>query len=152
MSSTAKRRLHIIITVMIMAFIFIQSSLTAELSSQESEFLTPIIAETFKVDTDSASTAVRKCAHFLEYLILSIFMALSVRDFIEKNENMVRKGKPVWFLISWGACAVYSISDEIHQAFVPGRSCEIRDMLIDCCGAAVGAGIIVLVKNIRSRA
>jgi VanZ family protein len=34
--------------------------------------------------------------------------------------------------------AVYAASDELHQAFVPGRSAEVRDLYADVTGAGVG--------------
>ena len=40
----------------------------------------------------------------------------------------------------------YAIIDEIHQSFVPGRSCEIRDMCIDAVGVLVG---MILMKTVR---
>ncbi len=51
--------------------------------------------------------------------------------------------------ITWGRAAaaialatLYGASDEIHQAFVPGRSPDAFDVLADCLGAvaAVAAG------------
>jgi VanZ family protein len=36
-------------------------------------------------------------------------------------------------------CLLTSIFDEFHQLYVPGRSAEIRDVLIDLAGSAVGA-------------
>lgn len=41
-------------------------------------------------------------------------------------------------LISWAFGTLYAVTDEFHQMFVPGRSCEIRDMCIDSCGVATG--------------
>ena len=38
-----------------------------------------------------------------------------------------------------GAMAVWGIADEVHQAWIPGRSVEGRDVLADVAGAAVGA-------------
>ncbi|MGV8147186.1 MAG: VanZ family protein [Alkaliphilus sp.] len=35
-------------------------------------------------------------------------------------------------------CVLYAISDETHQIFVPGRSAQVSDILIDSVGAAVG--------------
>ena len=34
---------------------------------------------------------------------------------------------------------VYGATDELHQYFVPGRSCDVRDWIADAAGAAVGA-------------
>jgi VanZ family protein len=28
----------------------------------------------------------------------------------------------------------YAVFDELHQIFIPGRSCQIKDMLIDSSG------------------
>ena len=41
-------------------------------------------------------------------------------------------------------CVLYSISDEVHQYFVPGRSCELRDILIDISGCILAVLIIKL--------
>lgn len=32
----------------------------------------------------------------------------------------------------------YGVSDEFHQAFVPGRSAEVRDLVADAAGALIG--------------
>ncbi len=37
-----------------------------------------------------------------------------------------------------GALAVFGTADETHQAFIPGRSMEGRDALMDTAGAAIG--------------
>jgi VanZ family protein len=36
------------------------------------------------------------------------------------------------------ASAVYGVSDEFHQRFVPGRNASIEDWVADVAGAAVG--------------
>jgi VanZ family protein len=43
-------------------------------------------------------------------------------------------------LVGWltlGICAVYGASDELHQLFVPGRSCDVFDLLADVLGAGL---------------
>lgn len=40
----------------------------------------------------------------------------------------------LWALL---ACALYGVSDELHQSFVPGRSTDIRDWGADVLGAAL---------------
>ena len=40
--------------------------------------------------------------------------------------------------IALGAAALYAVTDEVHQYFVPGRSCELRDVLVDTSGALTG--------------
>ena len=34
-------------------------------------------------------------------------------------------------------CFLYGISDEVHQAFVPGREASVGDLLADVAGAAI---------------
>ncbi len=84
---------------------------------------------------DSLAFPVRKAAHFSIYFVLGIF---SVLTFISVKRIKFYYNSLFAFLL----CALYSVSDEIHQYFVKGRSCEIRDMLIDS-GAALLAVIIV---------
>ncbi|HIU52150.1 MAG TPA: VanZ family protein [Candidatus Merdicola faecigallinarum] len=46
---------------------------------------------------------------------------------------------------------IYAITDEIHQLFVPGRSGEIRDVLIDGLGIIVGIILIYQFKKKRGK-
>ena len=43
------------------------------------------------------------------------------------------------------AAAVYAASDEIHQAFVPGRGPAVTDVLLDSAGALCGILIVCLI-------
>jgi VanZ family protein len=48
--------------------------------------------------------------------------------------------------VSFGVGALNAVSDEIHQLFVPGRSSEVRDMLIDCVGVLFGILLMLLIR------
>ena len=39
---------------------------------------------------------------------------------------------------AWVVGTLYAASDEIHQLFVPGRSGQLRDVLLDSAGVAAG--------------
>jgi len=56
------QRKYLISTLAIMAFIFIQSALPGDLSSNESNFIVQILVALFDVDAGSAGFAVRKWA------------------------------------------------------------------------------------------
>lgn len=73
---------------------------------------------------------VRKGAHFAEYTLLGILMSAS---FWFNG----RRGSRFW-LLAWGIGACYAVSDELHQYFVPGRSCQISDMILDSAGVLFG--------------
>jgi VanZ family protein len=55
--------------------------------------------------------------------------------------------------LGWGAVlllaallsTLYGVSDELHQAFVPGRNSDWRDVVADALGSVIGAGVVVLV-------
>ncbi len=40
--------------------------------------------------------------------------------------------------IAWVLAALFGVSDEIHQLFTPGRSADVRDVIADAIGAALG--------------
>jgi len=84
---------------------------------------------------------VRKTAHFSIYALLGI---LTVNyTFTYKGRSFYQKG-----LIALMFCMFYAITDEIHQAFIPGRSNEIRDVLIDTLGALIGISICIFITKI----
>ena len=132
MSENRKTKLHILITILIMLFIFWQSAMPAAVSELESGSIVSRLAEWLQADEDLVSFIVRKSAHFTEFLILGVSLFLTVRD--------LRKRSSFW--IPWAIGAVYAVSDEVHQHFVPGRSCEVRDMIIDACGVLVGVAVM----------
>ena len=43
---------------------------------------------------------------------------------------------------------LYAISDEYHQSFIPGRSAQWQDVLIDTTGVFVGVIIILICISI----
>jgi VanZ family protein len=56
-------------------------------------------------------------------------------------------------LLAVGLSAAYAVSDEIHQALVPGRSGRADDVIVDIAGAALGValGAVVLATLGRAR-
>jgi VanZ family protein len=63
----------------------------------------------------------------------------------------------VWERVSTAAAggavalaAFYGATDELHQLFVPGRTCDVHDWLADLTGAAIAAGCVLLVVRARA--
>ena len=40
---------------------------------------------------------------------------------------------------AWGIAALYGISDELHQSYVPGREADVFDWMADAVGSWLGA-------------
>lgn len=121
-----------------MIIIFIMSSFDSVESSNQSNFIVDIIANIFKIENiELLSFIIRKLAHFTEYLILGLLVA---NMFTKNNINNL-------YLISIILCIIYATSDEIHQIFVPGRACQLRDILIDSIGSIIGIYLYKLINE-----
>lgn len=81
---------------------------------------------------------VRKSAHFLEYTMLGLILMLTARTFLTSHQ------KTAAMLTG----AVYAALDEFHQYFVPGRACQVRDVLIDYSGIVTGILTALLLMRI----
>ena len=116
-----------------------------ESSGAESYFIVELITRILDTDAETVSFIVRKLAHFTEYLILGIFLALDAQDIAVMRQRETGFAY-IWF-IPFLTGMLYAATDEFHQSFVPGRSCELRDMMIDSAGVAAGAFILLLMKR-----
>ena len=94
-------------------------------------------------DTDLLTFLVRKSAHITAYFIFGILVYNAVRLY----RWPVRRT----LLISMGVVLLYAISDEFHQYFVPGRSAEVRDVLIDTTAGVVGVLLALYVSQLLSK-
>ncbi len=151
------------ITVFWMVLIFNLSAQPAEesneLSLKATEIIIGMVNRVVSVDADDIKIlnmangfhySVRKYAHFFIYFVLGILLMNAFR----KSQVSQRK----IILLSFGICVIYAITDELHQVFVPGRSGQLTDILIDSAGAALGVMCYLIVsrrrlhsKNLRKR-
>lgn len=69
-----------------------------------------------------------KVAHFFVYGLLA---TLTVR--------LGRGARAAW--LAWLAVSFFGVTDEWHQSFVPGRSCEFGDWVADTSGAALASAL-----------
>ena len=86
---------------------------------------------------------IRKLAHFSEYALMGILVYVLWSQWM-------KRGRRLYFLtVVW--VALSAAADEIHQLFVPGRSCQISDMLLDSCGVLAGtlAGMLIFTYKRR---
>jgi VanZ family protein len=75
---------------------------------------------------------IRKLAHVTEY---AVFSFLLYRAFEGNRPHAWRLRTAFWAVLTAG---VYALTDEYHQAFVPGRTASPLDCGIDTLGAALG--------------
>jgi len=114
------------------------SNQNSETSSQTSGGIVEKIVKVFFNDSKEVGEnvlqtiefIVRKCAHFTIYCIGGILIAGFINTFELEKKYLI--------ICTILFAALYACSDEIHQYFVPGRSCMPIDVLIDTCGATTG--------------
>lgn len=129
------KKFNLILVIIWMTIIFIMSSFNSTESSSQSNFIVDIVANIFHItNTSTLSIIIRKLAHYTEYLILGILV-------MNLNNN---KSKSIYLSII--ICLLYAISDEFHQSFVPGRSCQLYDIAIDSLGSLSGIFIYKILK------
>jgi VanZ family protein len=80
-----------------------------------------------------------KIKHFSAYMILSVLLTLSL--LVQERSRFLSKYA---FIISVVIASVYGFFDEIHQMYIPGRSCEFLDWVADVGGAITGSLIIYI--------
>jgi VanZ family protein len=87
----------------------------------------------------------RKSAHITEYAIFSMLLYYSLGG---RRGRDWRWRRALWAVLVAG---VYSLTDEFHQLFVPGRGAAISDCGIDTLGALLGILIIFIVSRFAEK-
>jgi VanZ family protein len=73
-----------------------------------------------------------KLAHLLLYSVLGVALAWGSR------RQLGARALPWQHAALIAAGALYGLSDEWHQSFVPGRDASAADWLADLCGVTLG--------------
>lgn len=144
-----------------LAFIFCMSAKTGNDLDNHSGIIS--IVKNFLVAGTTAlfgrEVDVSPVGHFTEYLLLGAALANALRftpwTIFERNTTAHPAGMLGDFpnpLVALVLSSLYGVSDEFHQIFTPGRSCDPMDWLVDTCAAAIGAAIVwTLLKKHSSR-
>lgn len=135
------------LVILWMGLIFFFSHQPAAESSELSSGITEVIVDVVNViapDNDIIfnqgviNFSIRKAAHFGVYLVLGLLV----------SNGLICSSipRPKVIILALLICALYAISDEFHQLFVPGRSGQVSDVLLDSTGGLVG---VLLMNSIR---
>ena len=173
-----RRRVFLVLMILWMAGIFVFSSRSGDESTEDSYFVGNMVGEIFVPGFDEWSAEkqqafaekidhpVRKTAHATEYAILGLLAAgVSIPEVMGRRDEKTmseevgcsRTTKSEYakirreLLIPWGIAALYAATDEFHQLFVPGRSGQFSDVILDSAGALAGLLILALVRKIIGR-
>ena len=125
---------NIILVLSCISLIFLFSCDNAEISTKKTEnFMNKIVNVSTSISYNThffTFGIVRKCAHFFEFFLLGFLIVNFIKHYKKLNIKII-----IYCIFF---CIMYAISDEIHQLFVSGRSCEIKDIIIDSSGSISG--------------
>lgn len=93
---------------------------------------------------EKISPPVRSLAHAFEFFVLALLVGALVYTFAFKSVFLKQ------ISITLTACVLCACADEIHQYFVPGRTADILDILVDVAGALVGCGFLIAAALLRN--
>ena len=138
-----KKSCWILVGLMVI-FIFSNSAASAGTSNgmslTVSEWVRPVLNTVgLHPETDFLNFVIRKLAHFSEYALLGCLIAIAYR--LQPWSWMKSKAALLPFFI-------IPVLDENLQRFSAGRSCELRDMLIDSAGMAAGLFLAIVLLGI----
>ena len=138
-----KKSCWLLVALMVI-FIFSNSAASAGTSNgmslTVSEWVRPVLNTVgLHPETDFLNFVIRKLAHFSECALLGCLIAAAYR--LQPWSWMKSKAALLPFFI-------IPVLDENLQRFSAGRSCELRDMLIDSAGMAVGMFLAIVLLGI----
>lgn len=118
----------IILTLCVVAFIFMHSLTPATLSAEESGAVTDWLSKLLPFQlTDHI---VRKLAHFTEYSVLGFVTSFTVYSFFKKPTGGI--------FIKLFFTIFTAVIDETIQLNISGRSGQVTDVLLDFSGSVTG--------------
>ena len=125
----------LLIIWMIVIFLFSHQAHSGDTTHSILEQIFPFINN--NNDIDILNFIIRKSAHITEYIILSLLTISLLKEYTKEERIII--------LLSIIISFTYACTDEFHQIFVPGRSGQLIDVLIDGTGVATGTCICLLV-------
>lgn len=134
------------LVILWMAVIFLLSHQTGDQSSQLSqrlaELLLKLVAPGYSPNLlSSIENLIRILAHGAAFFVLAI---LTGRAFTRTSIQDIRNA-----ILTFIICTLYAASDELHQAFVPGRAGQWQDFLVDIAGIILAVMVYQLITSIR---
>jgi len=137
-----------------MVMIFRFSDQTATESSAVSDATLHFLLRIFRIDNMEEIIAdtilhriltflLRKSAHLLIFGVLGMLLGGAVCQYPATRLQKIALPMALGIL--------YACIDELHQYFVPGRACQIRDVCIDTVGVLIGVLFVLGIEALLRR-
>lgn len=141
-----KRVAKVLLCVMWLGIIFYNGTRQGVVSQRSSKEVVKVVSKFIDIPLIKLNTPnikfneinfyVRKNGHFFQYLIFSVLLCAAVRQFkLYKSSEL--------FLLLF-LLLLFPVIDEFIQKYIPGRTSNIFDIIIDFSGGILG----MLISNI----
>lgn len=95
-------------------------------------------------DDPGVDRPARTLAHLLSYGALGVALLFATSG---GSRPTLRTA-----LIAFALAVAFGLSDEVHQSFVPDRTGQLRDLIVDAVGAALGViGATLVLRRMSGR-
>ena len=155
MKNILKRKtiFKVLMCVIWLGLIFYNGTRQGEISQNASHKIIKVASKFMNVPSEQAvkpgikfsdvNFYVRKNAHFFQYLILSILMCAAVSHF------KLYKSTKIFLLLF--LLLLFPVIDEFIQKYVPGRTSNVLDVVIDFSGGILGMLIFNIYQKVHKR-
>ena len=159
--SVRQSALFAILSLVVMIVIFIFSSqkgwVSSDLSNSFYETLSKMLSFMPAGFLAFLQEYIRKMAHIFLYLLLGAFTSLcsiglyKYRTLMGLINDCTGLRAFFHYFAGWAVAVIYAVTDEIHQTFIPGRTCQMSDMALDAASALIATLFVALfsLKGIR---
>lgn len=125
-----------------MAVIFTASG-DARSSQRSSLYFDPLMHWLFpwmpQTQVDAWHYAFRKLCHMIEYAVLAVLAWRAIRQPVRGDQRPWRWDEAG---LALSLSLLYAATDELHQVFIPTRTGQISDVLVDVVGGAGGLAVL----------
>jgi len=91
----------------------------------------------------SSDVLINMNSMFREFMHSGVFFILGILTYLSFKRSFTKV-----FVYSLLFCALYALSDEIHQLFVSGRAFQIIDLVLDFIGSLVGICLVIFIERL----
>jgi VanZ family protein len=131
-----------------MALVFTASA-DAQSYHHSSIFFEPLLRWLFPhlpaAQVEAIHHAFRKCCHLTEYAVLATLLWRAIRKPVKKDPRPWRWAEAG---LALAIVFAYAAGDELHQVFVPTRTAQISDVLIDTSGGTAALLLLWLRRKV----
>jgi VanZ family protein len=93
-----------------------------------------------------------KGVHFIEFTVLALLIGYALgKPLADRGQIGERRAR--WKIALWtiALATIWGYLDEVHQAFVPGRTADAWDLLADLIGSINGTAIYLALSSTIAR-